>query len=182
MAKNKIAIRKDILKKRKKVTPLEQIFASDRILEYVLSIDEVKEASNVLLYADYNNEVMTDKLALKLMMLGKKIYMPKVLGDNMDFFRVFELDEMLPGAFGIREPIDISDLAYEYTANDVIICPGVAFDNDGNRIGYGKGYYDKYLEDKPLLVKIGICYQMQIVEEIPANENDIKMDYVVSEE
>lgn len=182
MAKSKNSIRKSILNKRKKITPLERMFASDRIADYVLSIDEVGEADSVLLYADYNNEVMTDKLAVRLMMLGKKVFMPKVSGDNMEFYRIFELDEMLPGSFGIREPIDISDLAYTYKTGDIIICPGVAFDNDGNRIGYGRGYYDRYLEEKSGLVKIGICFQQQIVENISADENDIRMDYIVSEE
>lgn len=182
MAGSKAVIRKNSIKKRNRLTPLEQIFASDKITEYVVSIEEVVNAESVLLYADFNNEVMTDKMALKLMLMGKKVYMPKVTGDSMEFYRIFELDEMLPGAFGIREPIDISDLSYNYKAGDVIICPGVAFDENGNRIGYGKGFYDRYLMDKDNLVKIGICYQCQIVDVIDAEVNDIRMNYVVSED
>lgn len=182
LEKNKNTIRKEVLKARKKLTPLEIMFASDKISEYVLSLDELNEAESVLIYADYNNEVMTDKLVLSLMMKGKKIYMPKVFGDEMEFFRVFSLDELEVGAFNIREPIDIEDLKYEYKPKDLIIMPGVAFDEDGNRIGYGKGYYDRYLEEKTELIKVGICFKIQIVDKIPAQDTDVKLDYIISED
>ena len=182
MAKSKAALRKDIIKKRNKLTPLERIFFSDRISEYVLSLEEVDRCENVLLYADYNGEVMTDKLALSLMLKGKKIYMPKVEGKEMEFYRVFNLEELRVSSLGIREPIDISDLKYDYKPGDLVILPGVAFDDNGHRLGYGGGYYDRYLSDKPELVKVGICYGLQLMDELPFEEHDIAVDYVISED
>lgn len=106
---------------------------------------------------------------------GKKVALPKVDGDTMDFYEISSLDEVEEGCFGVMEPVTDKKVKWEEA---VCLVPAVGFDKMGNRIGYGAGYYDKYFERHKRLVKVGIAYDFQIKDVIPTEENDIKMDYL----
>lgn len=179
---NKNIIRKEKLALRKGLNSVERADFSRVISEKLSLIDEYNQSEFVLIYANYNNEVDTDEIVLRSIMRGKKVYMPKVFGDDMEFYRVFSLDELQKGAFGIREPYGIEHQKFEGNENSVCIMPLAAFDEQGNRIGYGKGYYDRYLNRIKVGCRIGLAYSCQKAECIPNEEHDIKMDYIICED
>lgn len=182
METNKNIIRKEILKLRKQLPSEIIVQNSEQITDLILNEQIYKDCKNILIYANYNNEVITDKLILISLMKNKKVYLPKVKGNQMEFYRIFTLEELTPGNYGIREPLGIEHLRYEYDSNDsLIIMPLAACDLDGNRIGYGGGFYDKYLEDKPDITKVGIAYECQIVQQIENEITDIRLEYICTE-
>lgn len=178
---SKAQIRKEKLQIRKELSFEKVNELSEAICLRLFETEEMKFCRNLLVYADYNNEVATDKIILKALMQGISVYMPKVKGDEMDFYRVFALDELQSGSYGIREPYEIEHLKFEEENNTVCLLPLSAFDAMGNRIGYGKGYYDKYLNRVKVEACIGLAYSFQESEDIPAEEFDRKLDKVVTE-
>lgn len=179
---NKSGLRKEKLTLRKNLSENERIEKSLSITDRLLGIPEFDKCKNVLIYASYNNEVETDRVVLKAMLKGKNIYMPKVNGDEMEFYRVFSLDELAAGAFGIREPYDIEHLKYDGVPETVCILPMAVFDNEGNRIGYGKGYYDKYLSRINVDYMIGLAFECQRSEVvIDTDKHDRKLHIAVTE-
>ena len=110
--------------------------------------------------------------------LGKKVFVPKVIGKNMIFVKIESFKELTQGYMGIREPVS-SD---EADIKEGFMCmPGMVFDNECNRIGYGGGFYDRYLSKDNEFIKAALCYDFQILEEIPHEPHDLKPDYVISE-
>lgn len=123
-------------------------------------------------------EVGTDAIIEELLAQGKRVYLPRVEGDAIRFYRIRSLSGLILSAFGIREPQPIEPI--DAKEAEVIVCPGLAFDKAGNRLGYGGGYYDRYLKDCPAK-RIGICFKEQLVEAIPCKENDVPMDAVITD-
>lgn len=179
---NKSGLRKEKLSLRKNLSEDERVQKSLSITDRLFEIPEFIECKNVLIYASYNNEVDTDRVVLRAMLKGKNIYMPKVNGEEMDFYRVFSLDELASGAFGIREPYDIEHLKFEGAPETVCILPMAVFDEEGNRIGYGKGYYDKYLSRIDVDYRIGLAFECQKSDvNIDADEYDRRLHMAVTE-
>jgi len=108
----------------------------------------------------------------------RAVALPRVQGDRMEMFVTGSREELVPGAFGVLEPSD-SAVPMEPSAIDVILVPGLAFDRSGGRLGRGKGYYDKYLAGASGL-KVGVCFDEQIVGTIPHEAHDRAMDAVVT--
>lgn len=136
----------------------------------------------VFIYASYNNEADTFKIADFFMKKGNIIAYPKVLNKNreMSFYRVNSTKELIKGYRGILEPLPKTSVD-EISKEAVIIVPMVAFDKKLNRVGYGGGFYDTYLINKPPYMKIGIAFEKQCFNIDDVEENDIKMDYIVTE-
>lgn len=180
----KSSIRKQILKKRDALSQSEISHKSDKILYQLFNLPEYKEAEHILLYADYRNEVATDKLFLDAISKKKKVYYPKVFGQEMEFYSVKTLEELRFGYKGIREPQEnpIKRFFYKKQDSALMIVPGVAFDTEGFRVGYGKGYYDKYLSDKRMITAVATAFSFQLLEHVPADAHDIKMDKIITEE
>lgn len=177
-------IRKQILKIRDELVTEELARRSEKITKLVCNTQAYKEAGTILLYADYHNEVSTDQLFQDAISKGKKVFYPKVFGQEMEFYHVKDLSELKFGYKGIREPQEnpIKRFFYKKQDNTLMIVPGVAFDTSGFRIGYGKGYYDKYLCNRGMIAKFALAFDFQILEKIPAEECDVKMDKVITEE
>ena len=130
------------------------------------------------IYASMDDEVSTDELIKELLHLSKVVVLPKIEGDHISFYQITSLDDLeVQGKYQIREPIGQKALK---EAVGAIIVPGICFDMKKNRLGFGKAYYDKYLS-KQDIYKIGICFDEQIIDEIPTEEWDIKMDIVISD-
>jgi len=163
------------IRRRKKTYTTEELDAfSYEVCSQVMSLSVWKEASVILLYASLPDEVNTDLLIQNAILNGKTILLPVVKGDNL-VLRSFS-GETKEGAFGIQEPVG-EDWA-DFENIQLAIIPGVAFDTMGNRLGRGKGYYDRLL---PFLTaeKIGICFLFQRVETVPVNSHDCQMDRVI---
>jgi 5-formyltetrahydrofolate cyclo-ligase len=180
-------IRKRMLEVRNNLTQENIKAKSELIVQRLFQTPEYNEAHNILLYANFNNEVATGKIFEDAIKRGKRVYYPKsdALTNTMDFYRILMMTQLQKGYMGIMEPrgIDIST-RYRLNTNEdtLIIVPGVAFDIEGYRLGYGKGFYDKYMADKRQMSTIALAFSEQIVDAIPHDTHDIKMDKIVTEE
>ena len=111
---------------------------------------------------------------------GKKVYAPKVLSKtDMEFYCLSDVDDLVSGYMGIMEPSDSCEKAN--TRNGLFIMPGLAFDYDFHRIGYGGGFYDRYLSEDNTFIKAALAFDFQLLESIPYEEHDLKPDYIVTQ-
>ena len=158
---------------------------SDIITDKLLQMDCIKNAKTIMLYLDFNNEVCTDNLITKLMAMRKIVASPITLMDERKLIpsQITDLKNGIQyGAYNIREPkpeyspvIDVKEL-------DVVIVPAVAYDKDCYRLGYGGGFYDRFLENlREDAITIGIAFDLQIFDEIPKEAHDSQLDYIVTE-
>ena len=129
----------------------------------------------VFVYLSFSSEAPTDKLIELLKEKGYKVLCPKI--ENGKMFAVEHGDDFTLSHMGIREPIG---KVWE-KAPDYVVLPLLAADKAGNRLGYGKGYYDKYLYQYPTAKRIGYCFDFQVLKEVPHNENDEKLDFIVTD-
>lgn len=142
----------------------------------ILSLDIYKNSNVIALYSSMKSEVDTKELISESLELGKKVLLPRIINKNkMIFIEINKDTNYEKNNFGMLEPIGIEEKNI-----DLMIIPGVAFDKDNNRLGYGRGYYDKYLKDKNIY-KIGICFKEQIVDNIDIEEHDIKMNLIITD-
>lgn len=156
--------------------------------EAILGHQWFYRAQNVLLFVSYGSEIDTTELLREALRMNKKVYVPKVCGEDMEFYRINSLDELTEGYKGIPEPTDttptrmyIEKERVKLGESVLMIMPGACFDKTRNRIGYGKGFYDKYLSDKPdlLTYTIAVGFACQEFEALPFEENDIKPYQVI---
>lgn len=182
----KAEIRKRILAVRKGLTDEETASKSESIVQKVIKTPEYREADNILLYADYCREVMTRGIFEDALLHRKRIYFPRVdkLANSMEFYQVISVRQLERGYMDILEPKEEVRSRYRFQSKEdtLVILPGVAFDTAGYRIGYGKGFYDRFLANKRQLSTMALAYACQIVDEIPRDKHDIKMDKIVTEE
>ena len=142
----------------------------------IMNLDIYKNSKVIALYSSMKSEVDTKELIKESLELGKKVLLPRILNKNkMIFIEINNDTNYERNTFGVLEPIGIEEKNI-----DLMIIPGVAFDKDNNRLGYGRGYYDKYLKDKNIY-KIGICFHEQLVDNIEVEEHDIKMDLIITD-
>ncbi len=172
-------LRKEILAKRRAMAPGEVRSLSQIICERVRETELYREATCLCVYMPINNEAEADLLIGPAAADGKRVYIPKVVGDEMIFNRYEEALVSEQGRFHIRES-DSEDVL-EPDEMTLIIMPGSVFDVHGHRIGYGGGYYDKYLARHTSCRTIAVCFDFQIVEELPAEDHDICPELIVSE-
>ena len=172
-------IRKKVFAKRRETTQEEVMAMSHIICEKVYALPEFQEASCIYAYADYNKEASTRELIQKAWDMGKRVAVPKTHdGHQMTYFYLTSFDQLQPGNFNVPEPVDC-EVASEEDA--LLIVPGVAFDLNRHRVGYGAGFYDRYLEVHNQHPTVAIAFEFQIVEEAPAEETDIFPTKVVTE-
>lgn len=183
---SKTEIRKKILEIRKRMTDDEVASKSAAIVQKVIKTPEYEEADNILLYADYCREVMTRGIFDDAILRKKRVYFPRAdsLTNTMEFYQIVSVRQLKRGYMDILEPKEDMQSRYKFHSREdtLIIIPGVAFDTSGFRIGYGKGFYDRYLVGKRQLSTMALAYACQIVDEIPRDEHDIRMDKIVTEE
>lgn len=174
---DKKELRKQIKNLKNQYSPEQKIEMSRPLWQELEQNILFRQARTVLLYWSMEDEVFTHDYVNKW--AGEKtILLPCVKGDVLEL-RVFEgMESLQPGeAFGILEPV--GEIFTDYDAIDMIVVPGVAFDRQGNRLGRGRGYYDKILKETRVAKKVGICFDFQFVEEVPVDELDVRMDVVV---
>ena len=178
-AETKSQIRGRILKIRNALTEEERKRAAFLLTKRILGHQWYHLSDTVLCYADYGSEIGTKELIQEALSAGKKVFLPRVEGENMTFYRIRDLSELTQGYKGIPEPkgnTESYSAGEEQAEHTLLLMPGVAFDRHGNRIGYGKGFYDRFLADHPGLQprSIAVGYQCQLLEKIPAAETDVR--------
>ena len=179
----KSSIRKEKLYLRGQKQEEERECMSLVIKEHVLELSCIQNAETVLCYAGYLSEVSTTELIKELLFLRKKVYLPKVNGEEMEFYRIEGLKDLTAGYKGIPEPSDACTEIYEINKDSsvVMIMPGCAFALDGSRVGYGKGYYDRYLEKHDIVKRVALCFSVQLTENIPTDSYDKKASLLITE-
>ena len=162
----------------------EEIHAMSRkVLEHVKELPEYQSADTLLLYVDCKHETETSDIIRQAWADGKRTAVPKVIGQDMKFFYITSLEKDLEeGYFGIREPYEINpaDDAADRPGT-LMLMPGVAFDDACHRIGYGGGFYDRYLELHPGLATAALAFEFQVMREVPFEEVDIRPGKIVTE-
>lgn len=171
-------IRKRILKERKEMDSATWQRNTSAVTGAVIGLDAFREATDLYCYVDFKGEVGTRALIQEAWRLGKTVWVPRVSGEEMEFYEITSFCQLAKGTFGVPEPEE----GIPGNGRDgLMIMPGVAFDSKRNRVGYGKGYYDRYLEKHPGLDTIAICFDMQIVEKVPSDPLDIKPGILITE-
>lgn len=177
-------LRREALIRRNGLTEKERTEAAVCLAERLLGHQWYYCSENIIGFVPYGSEIDISEILQDALEKRKKLYLPKIIGQEMYFFRVTSLTELEEGYKGIMEPIGNTE-EYVYSesiaSKTLMIMPGVAFDPMRNRIGYGKGYYDRYLQEKTglQLRSIAVGYRCQMLEEIPAQETDIKPYQVI---
>ncbi|WP_029067374.1 5-formyltetrahydrofolate cyclo-ligase [Lachnobacterium bovis] len=193
---DKKEFRKNALAQRKKIPKDVKNQKSQKIVKKIVESKEYALSDIIFAYAALEDEVNLDELITKALSDGKSVYLPKVEEDSMQFFKIKSLDDLEKGTFNVREPKAICK-AFDDRIYDLISCqetdlnksskhqiitytPGVAFTRKGDRMGYGKGYYDRFFEKYPNLLKIGIAFEEQIYPTTYSQEYDVGLDEVIT--
>ena len=181
MEKNiKKQIRAEVKARRKEAQLQDITEKSFRICHSFCSLSEYREAEFVFAYIDCKNEVQTAEIIKRCRIDGKRVAVPKVFGKIMKFYEIFSDDDLEEGYFGIREPkyLQLEETVVE---NGLMILPGIAFDLQKHRVGYGGGFYDKYLSEHSGMKKVALAFEFQIYEEVPFETFDILPDKIITE-
>jgi len=179
IADDRSIIRKKLLSDRKVMAETEVESKSELIFLRLVELEKYRDANNILIYSDYANEVRTSRIIEDLKTSGRNIFLP-VLAGEMQFIACEIGDKMRKNRYGINEPIPLETSSFGSGKIDIAICPGVGFDYNLNRIGHGKGYFDRFLKGENAY-KIGLAYDFQVVDSVFPKEHDVPMDIVITE-
>ncbi len=176
----KKALRREIRIATKELSTEQRLIQSKRVWSILSQYEKFVNAKTVVFYWSMESELNTTEF-IESVKNTKKVLLPVVVGNNL-ILRSFDgKDKMVAEpVFGIFEPV--GDEFKAYNKIDFVIVPGMAFDKKGNRMGRGKGFYDKFLTQIPNATKIGVCFSHQIVDDVPSEPHDVKLDGVCSPE
>lgn len=172
--------RKELKSKRKNIEKKAQ--NDEFIRENLICSDLYLDAKQVLFYASLDDEINIDECINDALLLGKRAALPVCADDNgnMEFYYINTMDDLKSGSFGVREP-DINKCEKVTDFSDSIcVVPAIAYDKNGYRLGYGKGYYDRFLKNNAL-ISVGVCYNELIEDNLPRDEYDIPVNYVITQ-
>ena len=174
---DKKELRRQIREKKRAMTPEQIESASQRLGELFAASEQYKQAKTIYGYLPYNQEVRTVPMLERAMADGKRVAVPKVYGEEMRFIYISDMSRISAGYAGIPEPIDDEPVADDPTA--LVLMPGLAFDPQGHRIGYGGGFYDRFLAQEPDHPTVALCYDFQMLPKLETEEFDIPVDCVL---
>ena len=177
---DKNELRLEMRRKRRLLSPEEISLMSGDIARRLFETEEFKSARTVMVYISAFREVETKDIIRELLRLSKKVIVPVTDTENDDIIPAYidGPDRLSPGAYGIPEPVSINRA--DENDIDLIILPGLAFDSEGTRLGFGRGCFDRLLS-RTAAKKIGLCYDFQLTDSVPHEEHDIPMDAVITE-
>lgn len=174
---DKKALRASIREQKRAMT-MEQIDRLSAILaEKFYQTQQYRDAGTIYGYLPYNQEVRTVPILARALQDGKTVAVPKVIDDRMIFVVMDDLSKVEKGYAGIPEPIANGPEASD--PNALVLMPGLAFDPQGHRVGYGGGFYDRFLEQEPDHPTVALCYGFQVFPELETQEHDIPVDLVL---
>ena len=174
---DKSALRKEIREKKRAMTEEQINAASAELMRLFFASELYRQAKSVYGYLPYNQEVRTVPILEQAIRDGKRVAVPKVYGDEMKFIWMDDLSAVSDGYAGIPEPVADEPIADDPTA--LVLMPGLAFDPQGHRIGYGGGFYDKFLAAEPNHPTLALCYAFQMKEQLQTEEFDKNVDCVL---
>ncbi len=175
-------LRKHYLTLRNALLPSQVESLSSQICTHILHSPLFAQATTILAYHPLGNEVDIRPVIEAAWRQKKEVAFPKVLGEEMDFFVVTDFSQLQQGAFGVMEPVAGCARLSAAQKDILVLTPGVAFDKKGNRLGFGKGYYDKYFAERKAWARLGISYSLQAAEALPADPYDLPLPFLVTEE
>lgn len=185
-AEEKKRIRKRILSIREEMPLTVREEKSRIIMETLFAMPLYQNSDTILTYVNYLGEVKTTDLVNKALEDGKRVFAPKVSGETMEFYQLTGMQDLQAGYKGIREPVSGPVFgAKSNTGHTLMLMPGAVFDESCRRIGYGKGFYDRYLkriaEDGITVHTLALCFECQVLSEIPSEMHDIRPQMVLTE-
>ena len=183
-------IRNDMKQQRSSLSKLDRQVYDRVICEGLRNMIEYQECHEVFSFISFGTEVDTTCFLRHALSEGKQVYVPRVQGPAMEFFRINSLDGLIISRFGVPEPPTEDTIKYSIQNGwkkdhpRLMLLPGLAFDHHGNRIGYGAGYYDRYLSSYPseYFYKLGLAYSFQILPVLPSGSHDIRADAILTQE
>jgi 5-formyltetrahydrofolate cyclo-ligase len=177
----KASVRKQMLKRRAGLGKGYRVSADQAILKRILGMESYRQANVLFTYVSMEGEVDTREVILRALADGKQVAVPRCgKGGIMSAHRIKSMEELRPGAFGILEPVESCE---ETRPEDMefVLVPCVCCCGSGVRLGYGGGYYDRFLPGTPA-VRAALCWEKMMAEDIPREKHDCAMDFVVTEE
>jgi 5-formyltetrahydrofolate cyclo-ligase len=174
---DKKQLRMEIREKKRAMTEAQIEEKSRRLGQLFADSELYRKAKTIYGYLPYNQEVRTVPMLLQALADGKRVAVPKVYGDEMKFIYLDDFSAVEKGYAGIPEPVADEPVADDETA--LVLMPGLAFDPQGHRIGYGGGFYDKFLAKEPNHPTLALCYDFQMLPELKTEEFDIPVDQVL---
>ncbi|HVP97599.1 5-formyltetrahydrofolate cyclo-ligase [Methanoregula sp.] len=181
MSDEKTRVRAILRARKEAMAPEERREKSGYITRHLMLL--VAEGETVMVFTSKEKEVNTKPLILALFQQGNPVVVPIIQKEDVSLRLSYlkDLGALVPSTFGVPEPIG-NEIPADPEDVDIIILPMLGFDRAGGRIGYGAGYYDRFLSKHPDLFKIGVAFGCQEMEDLPTDENDVKMDLIVTEE
>ena len=174
----KARLRKHLLDARDGFSLEFMKITSKEIQENLRKIELYRNAKTIGAYYSIGSEVKTQDILQEILNAGKELALPKVVKDDLVFKKISNFSELEPGNFSVMEPKDKCGVIKNL---DVILVPAIALSKDGFRLGYGFGYYDKYLHGKKSTA-IALSYAKQIIRSFPVDDHDVKMNFIVTED
>jgi 5-formyltetrahydrofolate cyclo-ligase len=180
----KKSIREEMIKHRDSLSIDIKEKWDENIFNNFINSKFYKYSNTIFSFVSFKSEVDTHKIIKYALNDGKTIYVPKVKSKQkeMEIFKIEGFNNLKKGYFGILEPVEECKIACRDNI-DLILMPGVAFDKYGGRIGYGAGFYDRFLSSmKKDINKIALAYKFQVIDKVPEDKNDVRVDGIITEE
>jgi 5-formyltetrahydrofolate cyclo-ligase len=180
----KSKLRYDYLKIRDKIEPALRHAYSNIILSRIKKLKEYENSQTVMFYLSYGSEVVTDVMINEFLADGKDVAVPVIQnpGDGiMTAVKINKLEDCYEKVYGIRQPEFDEDEVVSKEEIDLIFVPGIVFDINGYRVGYGKGYYDRWLEGTDILKRVGLAFEVQLIDKIPNGQYDLPVGRILTE-
>jgi len=191
MEEKKRKLRQQFLNRRDNLSRDEIDSKSEKIENELFALPEFRRAKTVMFYVSFRSEVETEKMIRNALNLRKRVVVPVVDGEKIEIAEIKNFEkELSQGSFGIKEPRKEFRKRVDQEEIDLVVVPGVVFDKMGGRLGYGRGYYDRFLETKSIKLRmgcspqcalIGLAFDLQIARKIPLVKKDVRVDKIVTE-
>jgi 5-formyltetrahydrofolate cyclo-ligase len=181
---SKSKLRYDYLKVRDRIEPHVRFTHSNSILSRIKQLDSYEDARILMFYLSYGSEVVTDLMINEVLADGKEVAVPVIQspGDGiMTAVKINRLEDCYEKVYGIRQPEFNENDVVSKEDVDLIFVPGIVFDLNGYRIGYGKGYYDRWLEGTDVLKRVGLAFEVQLIDKIPNGQYDLPVSKILTE-
>ena len=177
---DKKALRREIGEKKRALTASEIERRSHILAEKLFETARYRDCKSLYAYLSFNQEVRTEPIIRRAWADGKRVAVPKVMGKEMAFIWIDSFENLAPqGAYQIVEPIGDGPVADDAAA--LVLMPGLAFDPEGHRVGYGGGYYDRFLEREPDHPLVALCYDFQMYAHLDTDPHDVPVDLVITD-